>query len=104
MWSFCWAEVPSSLVLVGVTTILDVGANIEASPVILCVSEHLGVEYLMGVVGLHGELVQGSLGLQGGRSYLILGLLGTQGLLRVVEVLRTEGGPSEMDLGKKLPN
>lgn len=34
-----------------------VGADVVASPVILCVSEHLGVEFPLGVVGVVGEPV-----------------------------------------------
>lgn len=45
-----WVRLPASLVLMGVPVILGVGADVVASPVILGVSEHLGVQLPLGVL------------------------------------------------------
>jgi hypothetical protein len=52
-----WAEVPASLVSVVVAIMMGVGADVVASPVILGVSEHLGVRLPLGVIGVGGEIV-----------------------------------------------
>lgn len=51
-----WAEVPASLVSVVVAVMMDVGADVVVSSVILGMSEHLGVRLPLGVIGLGGEI------------------------------------------------